>query len=317
MSAASTAHTHGGVGEGAAANLSHRRRLVISLALTLVVLGIELIGALVSGSLALLADSAHVLTDGTGLTLAIIAATLAAKPATRLHTFGWKRAEILAALANGLLMLAVCVFVVVEGVQRLFSPPTVEAPIMMAAAILGLVVNVTVMSLLAHSSKDNLNMRGAYLEVWGDAVGQVFVIITSIVIATTGFTQADGIASLAIGALILPRGVILLKAALRVLLEATPKNVDVGALRSHLGALPGVVEIHDLHVWTITSNMPSLTVHARIDPEYAQDIMNGKMLARFQACVSTHFDVTHSTFQFEVDSPPITPEATACDALHR
>lgn len=291
-----------------------RRRLAVSLVLTLAVFVIQVVGALLSGSLALLADSAHVLTDGTGLTLAVIAASLAARPATPRRTFGWKRAEILAALANGLLMLCVCVFVVVEGVQRLAAPPPVEAPVMILASTAGLIVNVTVMMLLARSSRDNLNVRGAYLEVWGDAVGSVFVVVAGVVIQITGFARADGIASLLIGALILPRAVVLIRAALEVLLEATPKGVDIAEIRAHLGRIPGVSEIHDLHVWSITSGMPSLTVHARIDAAHASQVASGQMLARFQECAREHFDLTHSTFQLELDEP--TAPVSACEAEH-
>lgn len=278
----------------------NRRRLAISLGLTLSVFVIQMAGALWSGSIALLADSAHVFTDATGLTLAVIAATLAARPATHERTFGWKRAEILAASLNGLLMLGVSVYVIVEGVQRFAAPPGVNSPIMLAAASVGLAVNLAVMALLFRGRKANLNIRGAYLEVWGDMIGSVLVIIAGAVIAATGFMQADAIASLIVGALILPRAVSLLCQAVHVLLEASPRGMDVAQLREHLAAIPGVAEVHDLHVWTISSGMPSLTVHARIDAEHADDVLSGAMLRRFVECTREHFDVTHATFQLEV-----------------
>ncbi len=281
----------------------NRRRLAISLALTLSVFVIQVIGALWSGSIALLADSAHVLTDGTGLTLAVIAATLAARPATHKRTFGWKRAEILAAGVNGLLMLGISVYVIIEGIKRFAAPPEVDSPIMLAAAGVGLAVNLAVMALLFRNRKTNLNIRGAYLEVWGDMLGSVLVIVAGLLIATTGFMQADAIASLIVGALILPRAVSLLRQAGHVLLEASPEGMDVEELRKHLAGIPGVTQVHDLHVWTISSGMPSLTVHAQIDAEHADEVASGVMLRRFQECTREHFDLTHATFQLEVDGP--------------
>ncbi|HHW50647.1 MAG TPA: cation transporter, partial [Pseudoclavibacter sp.] len=289
-----------------------RSRLGVSLAVNLTIVTVEIVGGIISGSLALLADSAHMLTDSIGLTLALVAATLAMRPATKKRTFGWKRAEILAASINGLLMLGVSIFVAVEGIERVVTPPEVDAPIMLIAAVVGLLANVVVMSLLVRHAKDSLNIRGAYLEVWGDAVGSVLVILSGIVIMLTGFTRADGIASLIIACLIFPRAIVLLRAAVRVLLEATPEGVDVEKLRTHLSGIPGVVQIHDLHVWTITSGMPSLTVHAQIDPRYAAELSSGAMLRAFQRCTQEHFDLKHSTFQFEIGSAVNSQDA--CDA---
>ena len=297
------AHGHSHSHDVDVSTASNRRRLTISLVLTLSVFVIQLIGALVSGSIALLADTAHVLTDGTGLALAVVAAALAARPATQERTFGWKRAEILAAGVNGLLMLGIGAYVIIEGIQRVAAPPEVDSPIMLAAASVGLTVNLLVLALLFRNRKSNLNIRGAYLEVWGDMVGSVFVIIAGVIIATTGFAQADAIASLIVGALILPRGVLLLRQASHVLLEASPRGMDVGELRQHLADIPGVLEVHDLHVWTISSGLPSLTVHARVDAEHAGDVVSGAMLQKFQECTREHFDVTHATFQLEVGAP--------------
>lgn len=280
------------------------RRLALSLAVTLSVFVIEVLGAIFSGSVALLADSAHVLTDSTGLVLALFAALLSGRPATTARTFGWKRMEVLAAAANGFLMLGIAVFVVVEGVERLVTPPEVRSWLMLSVAFVGLVANLVVMGLLARDHRRNINVRGAYLEVWGDMVGSLLVIVAAVVIGTTGFSAADGIASIVIGALILPRAVLLLRQVGEVLLEASPRGMDMTELRRHLTRIPGVVQVHDLHVWSITQGVPSLTVHALIDEGHAADVASGKLLQEFQECTRKHFDVSHSTFQFEVGEGP-------------
>ena len=290
-------HDHGH-GHATAAQAS-RGRLQVVLAITLAVMVVEVVGALASGSFALLADAGHMLTDAGGVALALVAARLAARPATTSATFGWQRAEILAALVNGLVVAVVGVVVLVEGVQRALHPPEVSAGLMVAVAALGLVANAVSMRLLSSGQAASLNVRGAYLEVLGDLLGSIAVIVAAVVILTTGFTAADGIASIVIGLLIVPRAVVLLRSVAHVLLEATPDGVDLDAVRTHILGLPGVVDVHDLHAWTITSGVPVLSAHVVVSDEVFGCGASGGVLDALHTCLSGHFDVEHCTFQLE------------------
>ncbi|MCG2797022.1 MAG: cation diffusion facilitator family transporter [Cellulomonas sp.] len=269
------------------------------LVITLTVMAVEVGGAVVSGSAALLADAGHMLTDAGGVILALIAARLAARPATASATFGWQRAEILAALVNGLVVATVGVLVLVEGVQRVLDPPEVSAGPMLAVAVLGLVANAVSMRLLSAGQSTSLNLRGAYLEVLGDLFGSVAVIVAAIVLLTTGFGAVDGIASIVIGLLIVPRAVALLREVAHVLLEATPDGVDLDAVRAHIVGLPGVVDVHDLHAWTITSGVPVLSAHVVVTDDVFGCGSSGGVLDALHTCLSGHFDVAHCTFQLE------------------
>lgn len=290
-------HSHGtapGTATGA-----HRRRLAVVLAITLVVMVGEVVGALVSGSLALLADAGHMLTDASGIALALLAGWLATRPATTRRTFGWQRAEILAALANALILGFVAVTVIVEGVGRAVSPvPDVDAGIMILVAVVGLVANVVGLRILAPGQGESLNVRGAYLEVLGDLLGSVAVVAAGVAVAA-GFPRADGIASVAVGFMILPRAVLLLRDVVHVLLEATPPGVDLGEVRAHIEGVPGVVGVHDLHAWTITSGVPVLSAHVEVEPRLLERGDGTDVLRRLRTCLSGHFDVDHCTFQIE------------------
>jgi cobalt-zinc-cadmium efflux system protein len=285
-------HDHG------TATQADRGRLQAVLVITLTVMVAEAVGAVVSGSFALLADAGHMLTDAGGIVLALVAARLAARPATAARTFGWQRAEILAALANGLVVSVVGVVVLVEGVGRIADPPRVDAGLMLAVAVVGLVANSASLLLLRPGHQSSLNVRGAYLEVLGDLLGSVAVILAALVVLATGFRAADGIASVVIGLLIVPRAVALLRSVAHVLLEATPDGVDLAAVRAHIGGVPGVVGVHDLHAWTITSGVPVLSAHVVVGDEV---IAGGtaRVLDSLHACLSGHFDVAHCTFQVE------------------
>ncbi|MGV0108961.1 cation diffusion facilitator family transporter [Arthrobacter sp. CP30] len=287
-------HSHGLTVGG-----SHRGRLVGALAITLSVMLIEVIGAAVSGSLALLADAGHMLSDSLGLAIAIFATWLAARPATERRTFGWKRVEVLAALVNGLIVGVIGVLMLIEGTKRALSPAEVEAPIMLIAAALGLIANFIALRLLMGGQKESLNVRGAYLEVLGDMLGSIAVIIAAVVIQFTGFARADGLASIAIGLLILPRAYSLLKAVVLVLLEATPEETDLAEVRRHMEEVPGVVLVDDLHAWTITSGLPALTAHVQIDSGAFTSGRAEQILSELNACISEHFDIRHSTLQLE------------------
>lgn len=278
---------------------THRRRLMGALVITVSVMTIEIVGALISGSVSLLADAGHMLSDSAGLAIAIFATGLAARPATERRTFGWKRVEILAALVNGLVVAVIGVLMLIEGTRRALSPTDVDAPVMLIAATLGLVANFFALRLLMGGQKESLNVRGAYLEVLGDLLGSAAVIVAALIIWFTGFRAADGLASIAIGILILPRAYSLLKAVVLVLLEATPTDTDLAEVRRHMEEVPGVVLVEDLHAWTITSGLPALTAHVQVE-EHAFD--NGsapRILSDLNACIGDHFDIRHSTLQLE------------------
>jgi cobalt-zinc-cadmium efflux system protein len=274
---------------------AQRGRLVAVFAITLAVLVVELVGAALSGSLALFADAGHVLADGAGIGLALLAIRFAVRPATPQRTFGYYRLEILAAVVNAVLLFGVAGFVLVEAWRRLAEPPEVASGLMLAVAAVGLVANAVSLWLLRDGQQRSLNLRGAYLEVWGDLLGSVAVLAAAAVIAVTGFRAADPIASALIGVLILPRTWRLLREAVDVLLEAAPKEVDLDEVRRHLLETRGVTDVHDLHAWTITSGLPVLSVHVVLE----RDADAGRVLDGLGDCLAGHFDIEHSTFQLE------------------
>ena len=285
----------------AAVSNTSRRRLAIAFAITVSVLISGVVGAVLTGSLALLVDAAHMLTDAGGLLVALMASILITRPVTARRTWGFQRAEVLAATAQGAVLLAVGLFVVIEGVQRLISPPAIASSQLLLFGIIGLLGNIAAILVLASGRSANLNMRAAFLEVVNDALGSVGVIVAAIVIATTGYTRADAIAGLLIGALILPRALKLLKITVDVLLESTPAGLNLDSVRTHILELPHVKSVHDLHASQIATNLPILTAHVVIDDECFRDGHSTDILAQLQNCVATHFDlsVAHSTFQLE------------------
>ncbi len=284
-----------------AAAAGHKRPLAIVLAISSTVLIVEVVGAFVSGSLALLADAGHMLTDVAGLTLALIAATLITRPATPRRTWGYRRAEILAAAAQAAVLLAVGVFVLVEGVKRLIEPPTVAPGAMAVFGIVGLLGNAVSILLLSRIQGGNLNTRAAMLEVINDALGSIAVLIAAVIIALTGWDQADAVASILIGLMILPRTWKLLRETVDVLMEAAPKGVDLSAIRTHILEVDRVHEVHDLHVSSVASDLPVLTAHVVVAESCFHDGELPRLLDRLQQCLAGHFDVEHSTFQFEPD----------------
>lgn len=298
----SHSHSHGhshGIGTAPTAGGSHRRRLIGALAITVSVMLIEVVGALASGSVSLLADAGHMLSDSAGLGIAIVATGLAARPGTERRTFGWKRVEILAALVNGLVVAVIGVLMLIEGTRRALGPADVDAPVMLVAAALGLVANIVALRLLTGGQKESLNVRGAYLEVLGDLLGSAAVIVAALVIWSTGFLAADGLAGIAIGLLILPRAYGLLKAVVLVLLEATPSDTDLAEVRRHMEEVPGVVLVEDLHAWTITSGLPALTAHVQVDDDAFDNGSAPRILSDLNTCIGDHFDIRHSTLQLE------------------
>ena len=294
-----------GVGHGhghAAGRAVDRSRLKVVLAVTVSMAVVEVVGAWVSGSLALLADAGHMLTDAAAVVVALSASYVASLPPTSRRTFGFHRAEILAALVNAVVLLGVCGYLAVEGVRRLVDPAPVETGPMLVFAVLALVANAGSLALLARRKDASLNMRGAYLEVLSDLVGSALVVVAAVVIMTTGFLRADPLVSLAIAVLILPRSFALLRDAVNVLLETTPAHLDLDDVRDHLRRVPGVVDVHDLHAWTITSGMPVLSAHITVTDACLAQRGVGSLLDEFSGCVASHFAVEHVTFQIEPES---------------
>ena len=277
----------------------NRRRLSIAIAIIGLVVGVEVVGGLLSGSLAVLADAGHMFSDLLGLIIALVALAIAARPATDRQTFGYQRAEVFGALANGLIVSAVAVYVAVEGVRRLFEPTVVNAVPMLLVAGLGLLANVAVMLVLRGGTEGSIGMRGAYLEVLGDLLGSAAAVIAGLVILLTGFDRADAIASLVIAGLIVPRALGLLRDVFRVLSQGVPQHMNVAEIREHLLQTAGVVDVHDVHVWAITTGAPVFSAHVVVEGELFTSGGTGRLLDELGACLAGHFDVEHSTFQLE------------------
>ncbi|MBC9724268.1 cation diffusion facilitator family transporter [Streptomyces sp. TRM68367] len=289
-------HAHAPAGTATAA---YRGRLRVALAITLGVMVVEIVGGVLADSLALIADAAHMATDALGLGMALLAVHFASRPASGRRTFGYARAEILAALANCLLLFGVGGYVLYEAIQRFVTPAGTEGGLTVVFGAVGLVANTVSLTLLMRGQRESLNVRGAFLEVLADALGSVAVIVSAVVILATGWQAADPIASLVIGLMIVPRTWKLLRETLDVLLEAAPRDVDMAEVRAHILALDGVEDVHDLHAWTITSGLPVLSVHVVVSSEMLNAIGHEKMLHELQGCLGDHFDVEHCTFQLE------------------
>ncbi|QCR18167.1 cation diffusion facilitator family transporter [Agrococcus sp. SGAir0287] len=290
-------HSHGLDGHATATG-KHRMKLVVVLCITASIFVVQLIGAFIANSLALLADAGHMLTDATGVLIALIASLLATLAPTSKRTFGLMRVEVLAALANGIILGVIAVVIVIEGIKRFGTEVEVAAGPMLIAAIIGAAANLVCLLILQSGQKESLNVRGAYLEVLGDLLGSVAVIVAGIIILITEWYVVDQLASFAIAAMIAPRAYSLLRDVLRVLLEATPKDVDLDATRTHMLSVPGVVDVHDLHAWTITSGVNALSAHVVLADEIGTDEFHS-ILDELHACIGAHFDTDHCTLQLE------------------
>ena len=284
----SPGHAHSAAGASAG-------RLRIVLLMTGTYMIVEIIGGIITGSLALIADAGHMATDVVGVAMALLAIKFAARPATIAKSFGYYRLEILAAVANGILLFGVAGYILFEAYRRFLEPPEVIGLPMLAVAAVGLAINLGSAYLLFAGQKTSLNMRGAFLEVMGDVLGSVAVIVAGVIILATGWNVVDPIASVVIGLFILPRTWNLMRDAIDVLLEATPKDVDLGAVRLHIVATPGVADAHDLHAWTITSGMNVISAHVVLD----KGADAGSVLDKLASCLADDFDIEHSTFQLE------------------
>ncbi|MGN8024869.1 cation diffusion facilitator family transporter [Microbacterium sp. 22242] len=295
----------------------HRRLLAISLSLTCVIMVVQVVGAILSGSLALLADAAHMFTDASALVIALIASAVAARPADDRRTFGYQRAEVFGALINAIILILLSAWVAFEGVSRLLHPGEVQVAgtLMLIVAAVGLVANGVSMWLLSAAQRTSINVRGAYLEVMGDLIGSAMVIVAAIVIIMTGWVPADAIASLIIAAMIIPRAISLLREVFSVLAESAPKGTAVSEIRQHLLEYPGVTGVHDVHVWQLTRGAPVFTAHVSVRQQVLAEGGASLLLAQMQTCLEQHFDVEHSTFQLEQDATG-TGDAGDCGAAH-
>lgn len=291
-------HSHGGGIPSVSAASRNRGRLAWALGLTLTYMVAEVVGGLVTGSLALLADAAHMVTDAGGLALALLAIHYAAKPPTPGKSFGYLRFEILAALANAVVLLGVTVFIFYEAYRRLVEPPEILGWPMLLIALVGLGVNLASMKLLAAGSTQSLNVKGAYFEVFADMLGSLGVIIAALVVMATGWRWVDPLVGAGIGLFIVPRTWRLLNEALHILLEGTPPGVDLEALRTEIEALPGVRRAYDLHAWTLTSGFDAMSAHIVV----AAWTDGPGVIRATRTLVKARHGIEHVTLQIEDDA---------------
>jgi cobalt-zinc-cadmium efflux system protein len=295
-------HAHSNVETGSG---RHRSRLRLALVLTSAYLVVEAVAGWLTGSLALLADAGHMLTDVAGLGLALFAIHMAERPATPERTYGYYRIEILAALANAIVLIGISGWVFVEAYERFRHPQPIATIPMLLVALIGLGVNAASIWILRAGAGDSLNLKGAYFEVLSDAISSVGVMGAAIVMWLTGWTYADSIVSAGIGLFILPRTITLLMDAVGVLLEGTPSDVNVGELRSAIAAISDVADVHDLHVWALTSGVNALSVHVVA----SNDDAVADLLTRVNECATRRFAISHVTVQVE-------PPGWACGKTH-
>ena len=272
------------------------------LSITLAVFVVQVVGAVVSGSLSLLADSGHMLTDATGVAIALIASLIAGLPATSRRTYGYLRVEVLAALANGIVLGVIAVVIFVQAIARFGNEVEVQSAPMLIAAVIGAAANLVSLLILRSGQQESLNVRGAYLEVLGDLLGSLAVITAGIIIWLTGWNVVDQIASILIALLIAPRAYSLLRDVVDVLLEASPRHIDVEAAREHMRSVPGVAAVHDVHAWTITSGVPAFSAHVTVLEAAWSGRGYHAILDELRACLLEHFDTEHVTLQLEPES---------------
>jgi cobalt-zinc-cadmium efflux system protein len=283
------------------------RRMWIVFGLTATFFVVEVVGGILTNSLALLSDAAHMFTDVMALAIAITAIRLSRLPADRKRTFGYHRFEILAAALNAVLLFLVALYILYEAYQRWVEPPAIESLGMLVVAVAGLVVNLIGMRLLAGGAEANLNVKGAYLEVWADALGSVGVIIGALIVYFTGWTRADPLIAVLIAFWVLPRAWMLFRQSVNVLLEGVPEGLDLPAIDGRLRAVSGVRDVHDLHIWAIGSGKASLTAHLILDSAQA-DVQ--RVLNDASDLLQREFGLTHTTLQAEFEH--CDPDGNAC-----
>lgn len=288
---------HGGRTEGTAA-AQNAGRLAWALGLTATYMVAEVIGGLVTGSLALLADAAHMLTDVGGLALALLAIRFAAREPAPERTYGYLRMEVLSALTNAVVLLLLSFYIVFEAYQRLISPPEILSGPMLIVATIGLLVNLISMRLLAGGSSESVNVKGAYFEVLSDMLGSIGVIVAALLMMWKGWRLADPIIGAGIGLFIVPRTWVLLKQVTHILMEGTPPNVDLRALEKKLAAIANVIAVHDLHVWTVTSGFDAMSCHIVV----ADSSRGQEVIRQARRVMKDDFGIEHVTIQIEDDA---------------
>ncbi|HYD51374.1 MAG TPA: cation diffusion facilitator family transporter [Gemmatimonadaceae bacterium] len=288
-------HPHCGHSHAGGASDGNARRLALVLGLVASFMLVEVVGGIWSGSLALLADAGHMLSDAGALTLALFALWVARRPPTRSHSFGYQRTEILAALAHGVLLVGIAINIVIEALRRVGTPRPIDGAVMSIVAAAGLLVNVASLAILHGGQRADLNVRGAWLHVLSDTLGSIGAIVAGLLVWTRGWHWADPVASALIACLVLLSAFGLLRDAVRVLMEAAPGHVDVGEVEAAMRTVPGVRSVHDLHVWTISSGLHSLSAHVALHPESApQSVLTG-----LRAALRERFALRHVTLQLE------------------
>ncbi len=278
---------------------SNRRRLLIAFVITAVFTVVEVIGGYISGSLALLADAGHMLTDSMALMLALVAFGISARPADNKRSYGYHRFQILAAFLNGMTLIAIVVWILIEAVQRLISPPQVEAEMMLYVAAAGLLVNIVSFAVLHGGDRDNLNMRGAALHVLGDLLGSVAAISAALVILKTGWMPIDPILSVVVALLILRSAIYLVRRSAHILLEGAPEWLDIKAMKEQLRTeIPEVLDVHHLHVWGLTQERLMLTMHVVLRKQHSDSSSTVRSVKKILA---DDFGISHSTIEVETE----------------
>ncbi len=273
--------------------------LKIALAIVAIMMVVEFIGGFLSNSLALIGDAGHMLVDALALGLTLFALTIARKPATLSKTFGYHRVEIIAALANGTTLVLLAIYIFYEAYQRFLSPPPIRTPLMLAIAIIGLIVNLAGILLLRRVSRSNLNIRAAFWHMFSDTISSVGVIIAGAIIAFTGWSYADPLIAIFIGGIILRGAVQLVRESVDILLEATPRHIQMDKVIEVVTNVPGVQEIHDLHIWTITSGIHALSAHLIIKDQMVS--RTGEIVEAINQELACNFNITHTTLQLECE----------------
>ncbi|WP_115727168.1 cation diffusion facilitator family transporter [Actinomyces culturomici] len=311
-------HTHGGhshAGHSHGAGASHTR-LIVAFAITCGIVIAQLLGSWITGSLALLTDTAHAIVDASGLALALAASTIARRPATGARTWGLRRIEVIAALAQSILLIVVGVYTAVEGIARLADPPEIMGTELLVFGVIGMIANVASVAVLSGGRDASLNMRAAFLEVLNDALGSLGVIVAALAIRHTGFDRADAIAGLFIATLIVPRALTILRQTLAILMEFAPSGVDLEEVRGHILALEHVEDVHDLHASVIGTGLPIISAHVVVGENCFETTHALSILQEVRECVATHFPVAfeHSTIQLETASVHAAEPHCAVDA---
>lgn len=288
---------------------SSRLKMVLIIVVTIMVA--EVIGGILSNSLALLGDAGHMLVDALALGLAMFAITIARRPATLTRTFGYHRVEIMAALANGVTLVVLALWIFYEAYQRFLDPPIIHTPLMLVIATIGLIANLTGVLLLRTASHEQLNIKVAFWHILGDTISSVGVIIAGIIISLKGWYIADPIIAIFIGGIILWGAVKIVRESADILLEAVPKDIQIDEVIGKIKSIPGVEDIHDIHIWTITSQIHALSAHLLIEDQRVSQ--SSEIMAAVNQYLDQHFNITHTTLQLECEKCAVCPTGFICD----